>query len=344
MFTTLKRIRINIIFSYLVLVYLSVYLKTGNCEEVSELQQLEQLANIQRENNKPVELGSNSADLTAANNTSIPIGESSEFEVETKKKEKPDPHREKAFDQVLDNLYPLTPEQILEMRDRHEDTSRAKEITTISPPKPVITSQFVRLAPGTTPPIVRLAEGFVSALVFLDSTGAPWPIESYNLSDPSSFNLSWNKVDNIIVVQAKKMFKDGNLIVRLENLSTPVGVSLIPGQKEIDYRRELRVQGRGPNAKPFAGDQYPEKENSVLLGVLDGVPPVGSMAVDSSHAVVESWRLGEKMYIRTPSKVLSPAWISSLKSADGMQVYEMRVTSSLLISNKGKVETVYFKG
>ncbi|NQY41764.1 MAG: type IV secretion protein IcmK [Legionellales bacterium] len=310
----------------------------------NELRQLEQLASIQaKKSEMPANNKSNDVQVgnTTVNNQNVPAYQEGNSQIP---QDEDDPQRNVAFDKVLDTLYPLTPGQILQMRDRHEDTARAKEATSIDPPKPVITSQFVKLSPGTTPPIVRLAEGFVSALVFLDSTGAPWPIESYNLSDPNSFSLSWNKVDNIIVVQAKRMFKDGNLIVRLEGLDTPVGVSLIPGQREIDFRRELRVQGHGPKAKSYVGDLYPDKENSLLLGVLDGVPPVGSVDIESSHSAVDAWRLGPRMYIRTNSRILSPAWVSSIKSADGMRVYEMNATTSVLITNKGKVETVYFKG
>ncbi len=329
----------NNIFNQMLLIILFLSINVVFSASIDELRQLEQLANIQNNNsNKKVESNNDNASGSANSQSVV------KQDIPQEQIEEVDPKRNVAFEKVLDNLYPLTPGQILEMRDRHEDTARAKEATSIEPPKPVITSQFVKLSPGTTPPIVRLAEGFVSALVFLDSTGAAWPIESYNLSDPNSFSLSWNKIDNVIVIQAKKMFKDGNLIVRLDGLDTPVGISLIPGQREVDYRRELRVQGHGPNAKGYVGDLYPDKENNVLLSVLDGVPPIGSASIDSSHSSVESWRLGPKMYIRTNSKVLSPAWVSSIKSADGMQAYEMNATSSLLITSKGKVETVYFKG
>jgi intracellular multiplication protein IcmK len=175
---------------------------------------------------------------------------------------------QEAFDNMLNGLYPLTPEQILSIRDRYEDTLRAKQSTSMSPPKPTISSQFVKLSPGSTPPIVRLLEGFVSSVVFLDSTGAVWPIESYNVGDPNSFNLQWNGKDNIIVIQAKTLFKYGNLIVRLEGLDTPVVVTLIPGQKEVDYRRELRISGYGPNSNAGNNNQDATVENRVLL---DGI-------------------------------------------------------------------------
>ena len=292
-----------------------------------ELKQLEQLANLQK----------------AAKGVDVNLAAVKAREEAAAKGTDDDPYKEVAFDKVLDDMYPLTPDQIIEMRDRYEDTQRAS-VATIHPPRPTVTSQFVKLSPGSTPPVIRLAEGFVSTLVFLDSTGAPWPITSYNIGDPISFNLQWNKVDNVIAIQAKTMYKSGNMVVRLENLDTPVVVTLLTGQKQVDYRRELRIQGHGPKANSYTGDLYPDKENSVLLGVLDGVPPLGSSDIDSSDSSVVAWRLGGRMFIRTRNKILSPAWVSSVKSADGMNAYEMQFSSTILLSIKGKVETIYLKG
>lgn len=254
------------------------------------------------------------------------------------------PNNIAAFDKVLSNLHPLTPRQILELRDRYEDTLRAASATAMTPPKPTITSQFVKLDTGSTPPIVRLAENFVSSLVFLDSTGSPWPIDSYNVGDPEAFSLQWNKVDNVIVIQAKTLFKYGNLVVRLQGLSTPVVITLIPGQHEVDYRRELRIQGLGPKASAVEYESMMVSESPKLLSVLDGISPLGSTAVQSSSPMVEAWRLGGKMFVRTSSKILSPAWVSSLRSSNGVTAYEMLYTSALVITSKGSVVTVNLKG
>lgn len=305
-------------------------------EATNELKQLEQLANIQRNasQNPNANVDVNALALQAKANQEVP-----DQEVVTAT----DPQRDIAFEQLLNDMYPLTPEQVLEMRDRYEDSKRAEVASFMTPPEPTITSTFVKLAPGAVPPVVRLAEGFVSTLVFLDSTGSPWPIKSYNIGDPVAFNLQWNRVDNVIAIQAKTLFKYGNLVVRLEKLDTPVVITLLPGQQKVDYRRELRVQGYGPKAKAHTGDMYPDKENSVLLGVLDGVPPVGSLPIEATEGSVDAWVMGGRMYIRTRNKIVSPAWVSSVRSADGMYAYEMNATPTILISKKGAVTTVNFK-
>lgn len=186
----------------------------------------------------------------------------------------------KAFNDMVKNLYPLNPEQIVRLRQIYQKSEFAQATTPGTPPKPTATSQFVNLSPGSTPPVIRLSQGFVSSLVFLDSTGAPWPISAYDLGDPGSFNIQWDKTSNTLMIQAIKLYNYGNLAVRLKGLNTPVMLTLIPGQKAVDYRVDLRVQGYGPNAVKMPLEQgIPPSASDLLLHVLDGVPPPLAVAV-----------------------------------------------------------------
>jgi len=250
-----------------------------------------------------------------------------------------------AFDALKDKMFPLEPDQIIQLKRKYEDTEYAESASARTPPKPVATSQFVNLSPGSTPPVIRLARGFVSSLVFLDSTGAPWPISAYDLGDPKSFNIQWDKVSNTLMIQANKLYTYGNLAVRLKGLNTPVMLTLIPGQKAVDYRIDLRVQGHGPNAVPAVlEDGIPPTASDALLHVLDGVPPQGSVRLQVSGGDARAWRLGEKIYVRTNLTLLSPGWLASMTSADGMHAYEMQKTPVLLVSWHGKVMQLKIEG
>ncbi|MDQ5884421.1 MAG: intracellular multiplication protein IcmK, partial [Pseudomonadota bacterium] len=88
-----------------------------------------------------------------------------------------------AYEQAEKQIFPMKEKEIVKMHDKYKKIELAKTTDPTSPPKPVATSQFVNLSPGSTPPVIRLAQGFVSSLVFLDSTGAPWPISAYDLGD-----------------------------------------------------------------------------------------------------------------------------------------------------------------
>lgn len=252
---------------------------------------------------------------------------------------------DQAFNQVTDQLFPLSGEQIIRLHQLFNADEFAKAATPGTPPRPTATSQFVNLAPGATPPVIRLARGFVTSMVFLDSTGAPWPIAAYDLGDPSAFNIQWDKTGNTMMIQASKLYTYGNLAIRLQGLNTPVMMTLVPGQKAVDYRVDLRMQGYGPNAKATpTGRSVPPGANQLLLSVLDGVPPAGSSRLTVSGGDAKAWLLGDKVYVRTRLTVLSPGWISTMTSADGMHVYEMQKSPVLLVSWHGKVMQVKLEG
>lgn len=251
----------------------------------------------------------------------------------------------KAFEGVTRQLFPLNPEQILRLKQLYYSSEFAESSTPGTPPKPTATSQFVNLSPGSTPPVIRLAQGFVSSLVFLDSTGAPWPISAYDLGDPAAFNIQWDKTSNTLMIQAMRIYNYGNLAVRLKGLNTPVMLTLIPGQKAVDYRVDLRIQGYGPNAKSMPMEEgIPPSASDILLHVLDGVPPQGSQRLIVSGGDARAWLLNDKMYVRTNLTVLSPGWIGSMTSADGMHAYEMQKSPVLLVSWHGKVMQLKVEG
>ncbi len=250
-----------------------------------------------------------------------------------------------AFEEVKQQLFPLTPEQMVKIKKRYHEDEYAQATSPETPPKPTATSQFVNLSPGSTPPVIRLSQGFVSSLVFLDSTGAPWPIAAYDLGDPNAFNIQWDKVSNTLMIQASKLYNYGNLAVRLRGLNTPVMLTLIPGQKAVDYRVDLRVQGYGPNAKQMPmGSNLPPTASDVLLHVLDGVPPPGSTRLTISGGDAKGWLLNNRMFIRTSLTILSPGWIGTMTSADGTHAYEMHKSPVLLVSWHGKVMQLKVEG
>lgn len=250
-----------------------------------------------------------------------------------------------AFQALKKRLFPLTPDQVVALRKWYDENQLADITTPEPPPKPTATSQFVNLSPGSTPPVIRLSQGFVSSLVFLDSTGAPWPISAYDLGDPSSFSIQWDKTSNTLMIQATKIYNYGNLAVRLQGLNTPVMLTLIPGQKAVDYRVDLRIQGYGPNAKALPmEDGIPPSASDQLLHVLDGVPPDGSQRLSVSGGDASAWLLSDKMYVRTNLTILSPGWLASMTSADGMHAYEMQKAPVLLVSWHGKVMQLKVEG
>lgn len=252
--------------------------------------------------------------------------------------------RDQAFKQLLDKISPLTPEQIIEMRKQQDKTEQAIATEPNAPPRPVSSTLTIDLSPGFTPPVIRLSAGFVTSLVFVDSTGQPWPIADYSLGNPKNFNIQWDKKTNTLFIQSTNAYSSANLAIRLVSLETPVMLSLVSGQREIDYRVDLQVRARGPNALPLLVDNGVPSLNTALLSVLDGVPPPGSQELEVSAGLGRAWLSNGKLIFRTQLTILSPAWSAAVSSPDGTRVYEMVQTPLILASQNGKPIKIELKG
>lgn len=255
------------------------------------------------------------------------------------------PESEAAFNAMMAQNMPMSPDQVVRMRQQIDLAQRAAAVPPNIPPKPVSTTIMIDLAPGTTPPAVRLAQGYVTSLVFVDSTGQPWPIASFDIGNPKAVNMQWDGKSNVLLMQAVTPYTTGDMVVRLMGLPTPITLEMIAGQRVVDYRVDLHVSGIGPNTKELPlGTNLPNSANQLLLGVLDGLAPAGSKALTVSGTDSQAWTLGEKMYLRTRLTVLSPGWVGKMVSPDGMIAYELPKTSSVLVSRFGEPVEIKIEG
>lgn len=235
-----------------------------------------------------------------------------------------------AFGSMAETMLPMSPEQIKRLRELFNQTQAAAATTPGTPPRPTISSQYVKLEPGATPTVIRLAQGYVTTLAFLDSTGQPWPVDNYDIGNPQAFNIQWDKKSNLLMIQATSLYNVGNLAIQLRGLETPVMVTLISGQKAVDYRIDLRIPGNGPNAKALLGRNLPQSADPALLNILEGVPPAGNTILKISGGLAQAWLVSDHLYLRTRLTLISPAWIATMSSPDGMKAYEMPKTPLIL--------------
>lgn len=250
-----------------------------------------------------------------------------------------------AFNNMMQQNMPLTPQQVVQLRQQIDLSQRAAAVPPNIPPKPVSSTIMVNLAPGTTPPAIRLAQGYVSSLVFVDSTGSPWPIATFDIGNPKAVNIQWDGKSNILLLQAVSPYNTGDIVVRLQGLPTPITLELISGQRVVDYRADIHVPGIGPNTKELPiGTMLPTSANQLLLGVLDGVGPSGSKLLTVLGADAQAWLLSGRLYLRTRLTVLSPGWVGKMVSPDGMKAYELPQTSSVLVSRYGEPVELKIEG
>jgi intracellular multiplication protein IcmK len=176
--------------------------------------------------------------------------------------------------------------------------------------------------------------------------GAPWPIASYGIGDPQAFNIQWDQHSNTLFIQSLRVYSHGNMAIKLKDLDTPIMISLVSGQREVDFRVDFQVAGRGPQATaPILPQSMttPAQVNPMLINFLDGIPPQGSTKLDAGR-YGDAWIYQNKMYFRSKLKLLSPAWMATLSSPDGTHVYEMMKTPLILATENGVTVHIVLKG
>ena len=243
---------------------------------------------------------------------------------------------DQAFSGVVGQLLPMTPAQVVKLREVFTASQQAAATPPGVPPKPTSSSLLVNLSPQAVAPVIRLGAGYITSLVFMDATGQPWPIAAYSVGDPAAFNIQWDHKGNTMLVQSATFYKRSNLAVILRDLNTPVMITLVSGQEAVDYRVDLRVPGVGPNAV-FIQNGIPDAVNPILFDVLNGIPPKGGKELKvSGGGTTQAWLLNKKLYLRTNLTVTSPGWQATMSSIDGTHAYQLQPSPVILALQNGK--------
>lgn len=249
--------------------------------------------------------------------------------------------RTEAFDAALTGMFPLSPDQIKSLLQRYDETQKVTQTPVYQAPKPEVSVQNISLDPGVAPAVIKTALGNVTTLNILDATGAPWPVQDvtwagdYEIVEPEEGG-------HIIRITPMSDYARGNIVIRLLTLKTPVSMTLETGRDIVQYRVDARI----PEYGPFASTPIIQGGKSLVAGspdltsILDGVMPNGAMklSVSGVDGRTTAYSLGGVTYVRTPLTLLSPAWQSSVSSADGMNVYALSNAPVLLLSDGGAFE------
>ncbi len=246
-------------------------------------------------------------------------------------------HIQKSFDRASNGLMPLTPDQIRDFMRRLERTQEAAQIPAEGTPKGQTRIVTLPLDPGAEPPQVELAAGFVTTIAVVDATGEPWPIMDVGVG--GNFDVSPTQAGSHVVrIMPLTRVGTGDLSVILKDLPTPVIFRLSAGGPKVDLRYDARIAKPGPGAKPpLISRPRLQAGDETLTQILAGLPPADAtkIKIGGLDTRTKAWSVGEKVYVRTPLALLSPAWNASATSADGMTVYEIGNAPVLLLSDNG---------
>lgn len=248
-----------------------------------------------------------------------------------------------AFDAAINGLLPLRPDEIRKLLRQYDSSTEAAQRPLDPAPKPEITVETISLDPGVAPPVIKVSPGLVTTLTMLDLTGEPWPIKDVIWGGDFDV-IQPEQGGHVLRISPLGEFKRGNMSIRMVDLNTPITFMLQAGMDVVQYRFDARIPEYGPNAAPSIIETSgaairAAAGNRTLMAILDGVPPSEAKTLELSGIDGRSraYKLGGKIFLRTPLTLLSPAWSESVNSIDGMKVYVLNDTPVLLLSDQGQV-------
>jgi intracellular multiplication protein IcmK len=253
--------------------------------------------------------------------------------------------RKDAFGATTDQLMPLKPTEIRRMLELYDETKQASETPVYSSPEPESAFVSASLDPGAKPLVIKTAIGNVTTVSIVDLTGQPWPIQ--DLTWAGDFQVEQPESgSHMLRIIPTSEFASGNISMRLLGLNPPVIFSLKAERKTVHVRLDVQIPEVGPNGvlppmdvpvSTKAGDDF---MTSVLVGVVKG-KDTEQLKVDGIDGRTTAFGKGGMVYVRTPYTMLSPAWSSSVQSADGTKVYALNFSPVILLSDKGKMVRAY---
>ncbi|GAB7492571.1 hypothetical protein Bwad001_12950 [Bilophila wadsworthia] len=274
---------------------------------------------------------------------------------QTEKKTAQNPADKKArdaqalFEESLRQMMPLDENQIQEYRSRSDERDRA-----LLPVSPALNTRTVRvtLEPGRSPVPVFTTANIATSLVFHDSTGQPWPITSVTNGGPSFFQVLRPELPdgNLLNVMPTQGYATSTIVVTLEGRDMPLVVrlesdSVRAPERKADALVLFQLAHHGPKAALSIIKDIKETADSAMLAFLDRVPPKDArrVRVEPGADDVLVWSHNGKHYVRTVHSLMWPAWTAVVNGAGNTRCYEVPVTSRIMLSRNGQIQTLLLK-
>lgn len=253
------------------------------------------------------------------------------------------------FEDSLKRLLPLDKEQIQNYRKRADERDRA-----LAPAPPNLKTRTVRvsLEPGRAPTPVYTTANVATSLVFHDATGQPWPITSITNGGADLYQILRPELPegNLLNVIPLKAYGSSSIVVTLAKRDVPLVIrlqtdSVKSPDRNADALVLFQLAHSGPNAQAPMTASVRETVSSHMLAFLDHVPPKGAvrMGFEPADDAIELWKLGSVCYMRTRYSLMWPAWVAMVNGAGGIKCYELPLTSRVLVSRDGAIQTVTLK-
>ncbi|MDR1395298.1 MAG: hypothetical protein LBK52_03885, partial [Deltaproteobacteria bacterium] len=235
-------------------------------------------------------------------------------------------------------LIPLSPEQILQFRQKIE---RREKALAARPPKDLASrTESLRIEPGLKPPKVTVAPNLVTALIFTSPAGQPWPVISSVLGSGDNFKSEiLAEAGHQVMVSALALRGHTNLLVTLRGLDQPLMISLeIVSAADESQTPDGLVNFRIENStRPSAGQGKPVSPGLLLCyDLLEGKPFKSGTLLPENPSLPKSdiFLAGGRIYLRTDLIVGWPNWLDKAAGPGDYAVYELPGAGQLILINK----------
>lgn len=250
-----------------------------------------------------------------------------------------------AYGAAIQSQMPLSPSLIRDYRRRVDDSQKAAA----EPPsgrraRPISDSIRISLKADGQMSTLYSTPNTVSVMAFYDRTGKAWPIASYVVGKADTFQVyALQEGSNQLAVTPLQTHGYSNLIVSLVEEDRPIVVNLETSADQTNYRRDITVEGLGPNAEvsPTTVSTRTPPSDGIMMAFAQGAAlPRGAVPLRSSDPELDAWNYKDEMYIRTSNTLISPSWSAALTGPGAIHAYRLKQTPIALISRDGAVTRV----
>lgn len=253
-----------------------------------------------------------------------------------------------AYGAALQSQFPLTPEMILDYRRRLDESQKAAATPPSGRfPNAITDAAHISLGPAQRPEVLLTGPDTVSVMAFYDRSGAAWPIASYVIGKPSSFQVyAMQEGSNQLAVTPLVPHGFSNIIVSLVGESRPLVFDVRTNSLNTHYRRDVTVDGLGPNAEErpvsvSAREPRVRASNSIMMAFATGTDiPGTAVRLGTDNPAVRAWSYDGALYLQSRETVISPPATQILTAAGQIKAYKIRPTAIALISVNGVVSKV----
>lgn len=253
-----------------------------------------------------------------------------------------------AYGAALQSQFPMTPEMIQDYRRRVDESQKAAATPPSGQfPHAISDAKRLTLDSAQEPEVLLTGPDTVSVMAFYDQTGAAWPIASYVIGKPNSFQVyAMQEGSNQLAVTPLVPHGFSNIVVSLVGESRPLVFEVRTNSLNTHYRRDFTVHGLGPNAasRPLQTRQsepVARASDDVMMAFATGADiPGNAVRLSTDNGAVKAWSYDGAIYLQSADAIISPPASRILTGPGQIKAYRIRPTSVALISSNGRVSKV----